>query len=243
MRDSTMRHFRLSALLILSGFACASLSAAALAGAAPEEAISVLQQRGYTAIEIVPGETPGYQANACKGGTRFSITLDPRSNIIDVDPRGACAGQPPSHASAESAPGPSSPAPPEPEVYGGYKGEGYHGPAVAYAPLLDELYRRGYYDIRVVDSDDDEIEVLACRNGRLYEIEMKRNGRIDDIDRKGSCAPRRHAGRDGVYVDAPFTGVHVGKGDVNVEAPFTGVHVGRDGVRVRAPFVDLHVPR
>ncbi|MDH3579719.1 MAG: hypothetical protein OEM91_03745 [Hyphomicrobiales bacterium] len=101
-----------------------------------------------------------------------------------------------------------------------------------YSPqgIVDLLYSKGYYNIRIVDIDDDEYEVLACKRGRLYEIEIKRNGRIDDIDREGRCG-RRHA----------RAGYH-GR-DVHVHAPFTGVHVGRGGVHVRAPFVDLYVPR
>ena len=64
---------------------------AARAGAAPEEAISLLQERGYSDVEIEPSETPGYQAWGCKGGTRFAINLDARSNIVNVDPVGTCA--------------------------------------------------------------------------------------------------------------------------------------------------------
>ena len=61
-----------------------------LAGAAPEEAISLLAERGYTDIEIEPDDSPGYQAWACKGGTRFSVLMDPERNIVDVDPVGHC---------------------------------------------------------------------------------------------------------------------------------------------------------
>ena len=98
-----------------------------------------------------------------------------------------------------------------------------------YSPrgIADLLHSKGYYNIRITDIDDDEYEVLACRGRWLYEIEIKRNGRIDDIDREGRCG-RAHAGR---------------RGEVHVHAPFTGVHVGRGGVHVRAPFVDLHIPR
>lgn len=101
-----------------------------------------------------------------------------------------------------------------------------------YSPrgIADLLYSKGYYNIQITDIDDDEYEVLACRRGWLYEIEIKRNGRIDDIDREGRCGPA-HAGRRGA------------RREVHVEAPFTGVHVGKRGVHVRAPFVDLHVPR
>lgn len=90
----------------------------------------------------------------------------------------------------------------------------------------DSLYQRGYTDIRITEYDDDEYEALACRDGRLYEIEVDRHGRIKDRDRVGRCG-RGYASR----------------GDVHVEAPFTGVHVDDEGVSVRAPFVDLYVPR
>ena len=96
--------------------------------------------------------------------------------------------------------------------------------------IADLLHARGYYNIRIVDIDKDEYEVLACKGKWLYEIEIKRNGRIDDIDREGRCAPRHAYGprhRDGV----------------NVRAPYTGVHVGKRGVHVRAPFVNLRIPR
>jgi len=46
------------------------------AGAAPEEAIAQLQERGYSDVEIEPNEAPGYQAWGCKSGTRFAINLD-----------------------------------------------------------------------------------------------------------------------------------------------------------------------
>jgi hypothetical protein len=69
------------------------------AGAAPEEAISLLQKRGYTAVEIEPNEEPGYEAWGCKSGTRFAIHMDAESNIIDVDPVGSC-GSGPGHAAA-----------------------------------------------------------------------------------------------------------------------------------------------
>lgn len=224
----------------LSAIAVFSLSSSAMAGAAPEEAIATLQKRGYTAIEIVPDDAPGYQASACRGGSRFGITMDPQANIIDVDPRGHCGGEERNYAAA--------PPPPPQEGFGGYKdeyrGRPAPGPDFAHAPLFDELYRRGYYDIRVIDEDDDEIEVLACKNGRLYEIEIKYNGRIDDIDKKGRCSARRHSGKYGTNVHAPFADVHVGRrGRVDVEAPFTGVHVGKRSVHIRAPFVDFTVPR
>lgn len=102
-------------------------------------------------------------------------------------------------------------------------------PALAdYGPrgVYDLLHSHGYYGIRIVDQDDDEYEVLACRGGWLYELEVDRRGRIEDVDRKGRCGPG-----------------YAYRGDVDVHAPYTGVHVGRDGVTVRAPFVDLHVPR
>lgn len=67
----------------------------ARAGAAPEDAASLLEQRGYSDIEIEPNDAPGYQAWACKGGTRFAIKMDPANNIVDVDPVGHC-GPPPS---------------------------------------------------------------------------------------------------------------------------------------------------
>ena len=74
----------------------------ALAGAAPEEAFLLLQEHGYSDIEITPGDAPGYRASACKGGTRFAIHLDARANIVDVDPVGHC-GAPPrtNHAGGE----------------------------------------------------------------------------------------------------------------------------------------------
>jgi len=69
-------------------------SQGAHAGAAPEEAISQLQERGYSDVEIEPSEAPGYQAWGCKRGTRFAINLDAESNIVDVDPVGACGAGP-----------------------------------------------------------------------------------------------------------------------------------------------------
>ena len=217
---------RSPSIVLLAALASMTLSAnGALAGAAPEEAMALLQERGYTGIEIEPGDAPGYRASACKGGIRFAVTIDPQNNIVDVDPRGSCGANKKGYAAAPR---------PETQSRGGAKGGGYGagpeygGPEIAYAPLLDKLYRKGYYDIRVVDVDDDEIEVLACRKRRLFKIDIRlRSGRIDDIDRKGRCGPRRRAGLDGV----------------NIEAPFTGVNVGRDEVRIRAPFVDLRIPR
>ncbi len=225
-------------LILLSGVVATGLATPALAGAAPEDAIATLLQRGYASIEIIPGEAPGYEAKACKGGSRFAITMDAQTNIIDADPLGACDSEPRRYAAAP---------PPATEAPGMHKNEAYGqvepGPATAHADIFDRLYRQGYYDIRVIDTDDDEIEVLACKKGRLYELEIKYDGRINDIDRKGRCDPRRHSGKNDVDVDAPFSGVRVGKGDVDVEAPFTGVHVGRGDVRIRAPFVDLRIPR
>lgn len=234
-----------SVLYFLSGLAVAALPAAAQAGAAPEDAIATLQKRGYTSIEIAPDESPGYQAKACKGGTRFDITMDREINIIDMDPRGRCGKQ-----EQEIAAAPPPPPQGDGGYEGGYKGEYYgqaapppSGPAYAHAPVLDELYARGYYDIRVIDRDDDELEVLACKADRLYEIEIKYNGRIDDIDRKGRCRRPGRSGKYGSRVEAPFASVDAYKGRVGVEAPFTGVHVDRGSVYVRAPFVDLRIPR
>lgn len=246
---------RTSLIACLSAITVAGLSASAMAGAAPEDAIATLQKRGYTAIEIVPDDAPGYQASACKGGSRFSITMDAQTNIIDVDPRGKCGGEERDYAAAPPPPPQEVPptlqeAPVSPPGYNdraykdAYPVEPAPGPDYAHAPLLDLLYRKGYYNIRVIDQDDDELEVLACKNGRLYEIEIKYSGRIDDIDRKGRCGPRWRASSNDTVVDAPFTGVRVGRrGRVDVEAPFTGVHVDRRGVHIRAPFVDFTVPR
>lgn len=114
-----------------------------------------------------------------------------------------------------------------------------------YSPqgIVNMLHQRGYYDVRIKDVDDDEVEVYACRNGILYELEVRYSGRIKDIDREGRCGPGRHAGKHGAHVHAPYASVHTGRGEVDVRAPFTGVHVGRHGTHVRAPFVDLFVPR
>ena len=71
------------------------------AGAAPEEAISQLQERGYSDVEIEPSEVPGYQAWGCKRGTRFAINLDAESNIVDVDPVGTCGACPGGTAAGE----------------------------------------------------------------------------------------------------------------------------------------------
>ena len=131
-----------SVLYLLSGIAVAALPAIAQAGAAPEDAIATLQKRGYTSIEIAPDESPGYQAKACKGGTRFDITMDRQINIIDVDPSGQCGKQEQEIAAAP-------PPPPPPQGDGGYdegyKGEYYgqaeppppSGRAYAHAPLCD----------------------------------------------------------------------------------------------------------
>lgn len=122
------------------------------------------------------------------------------------------------------------------------------GTAMAnYGPrgIADLLYSRGYYNIQIVDSDRDEYEVIACKGKWLYEIEIKRNGRIDDVDREGRCHPRHSKGyySGDAHVRAPYAGVDVDRRGVAVDAPFTGVRVGRDRVRVRAPFVDLNIPK
>lgn len=220
--------------VLVSGFIAIGLCGSAHAGAAPEDAIATLHKRGYTSVEVVPDETPGYQAMACKGGTRFEVTLDRETNIIDVDPRCSCGG------GRDYAAGP----PPGQVVpHDAYKGDYRPHPVrtyhPVYGPIFDQLYARGYYDIRVIDEDDDEIEVLACRNGRLYELEIEFNGRIDDIDKKGRCKSRRYGKR----IEAPFASVDTYRGNVDVEAPFAGVHVGRGEVVVRAPFVDLRIPK
>ncbi|MDA7948725.1 MAG: PepSY domain-containing protein [Hyphomicrobiaceae bacterium] len=85
--------------LALGAMAAVAFTLPVFAGAAPEDAISMLEKRGYTDIEIEPDENPGYQAWACKSGTRFSVQLDAKNNIVDVDPVGHCgapAGQGPS---------------------------------------------------------------------------------------------------------------------------------------------------
>ena len=71
------------------------------AGAAPEEALFQLQERGYTDVGIEPSEAPGYQAWGCKSGTRFAIKMDVESNIIDVDPVGKCGAGPGSSTPGE----------------------------------------------------------------------------------------------------------------------------------------------
>ena len=81
-------------VLALAGVAAVALAPHAYAGAAPEEAISLLEKRGYTDVEIEPDDNPGYQAWACKGGTRFSVLMDPENNIVDVDPVGHCGAPP-----------------------------------------------------------------------------------------------------------------------------------------------------
>ncbi len=244
-----LRHWNIAA----AGIMFAALPLTAFAGAAPEEALSVLQKRGYTAVKIKPSEKPGYEASACKSGTRFAITMDREINIIDVDPRGTCGKQQQRYAAAPS---------PHKEYRqgdGGYKGGGFApppgyappayggppptSPEVIYAPILERLYRKGFYNLRIKDVDDDEIEVLGCKHRRLYEIEVRlRNGRIDDIDKRGRCGPRPSA-RYGTHVDAPYANVRTGRGNVDVQAPFTGVHVGRSEVHIRAPFVDLRIPK
>lgn len=83
----------------LAGLVIISVSPHGLrAGAAPEDAISQLQERGYSDVEIEPSEKPGYQAWGCKSGTRFAINMDADSNITDVDPVGTCGAGPGSPA-------------------------------------------------------------------------------------------------------------------------------------------------
>ena len=79
-----------NAISTLFALVAMAFSPAVLAGAAPEEAISLLEKRGYTDVEIEPDDSPGYQAWGCKGGTRFSVLMDPENNIVDVDPVGHC---------------------------------------------------------------------------------------------------------------------------------------------------------
>ena len=86
--------------VLLASAAALAFAPVALGGAAPEEAISVLEQRGYTDVEIDPDERPGYQAWGCKSGTRFSVQMDAESNIVDVDPVGQC-GAPSQHAGSD----------------------------------------------------------------------------------------------------------------------------------------------
>lgn len=85
--------------VVFAGATVLALAPAAHGGAAPEEAVSVLEQRGYTDVEIEPDDSPGYQAWGCKGGTRFSVQMDAQSNIVDVDPVGQCDA-PSRHAGA-----------------------------------------------------------------------------------------------------------------------------------------------
>lgn len=63
----------------------------ALAGAAPEEAASMLYERGYRHIQIEPDSRPGYRAYACKGNTHFRVRINRANNIVDVDPVGECS--------------------------------------------------------------------------------------------------------------------------------------------------------
>lgn len=86
-------------IIVAAALSIAGVPHGALAGAAPEDAISQLNKRGYSDVEVEPGETPGYQAWGCKSGTRFAIQMDAENNIIDMDPVGACGAGPSSVAS------------------------------------------------------------------------------------------------------------------------------------------------
>ena len=92
-RTGNMMGFR-NAIIAAAAFCIAGVPYGAHAGAAPEDAISQLQQRGYSDVEIEPGEKPGYLAWGCKSGARFAIHMDANSNIVDVDPVGACGAGP-----------------------------------------------------------------------------------------------------------------------------------------------------
>ena len=70
--------------------AAVAAAPAAFAGAAPEEAASMLYERGYRYIQIDPDHRPGYRAFACKKNTHFRIRIDKAGRIVDVDPVGAC---------------------------------------------------------------------------------------------------------------------------------------------------------
>ena len=63
-------------IIVAAALSIAGVPHGALAGAAPEDAISQLNKRGYSDVEVEPGETPGYQAWGCKSGTRFAIQMD-----------------------------------------------------------------------------------------------------------------------------------------------------------------------
>ena len=88
-------------IFVVAALCIAAVPLRAIAGAAPEDAISQLQQRGYSDVEIEPSEKPGYQAWGCKSGTRFAINMDAESNIIDVDPVGTCGDGPSRAAGGE----------------------------------------------------------------------------------------------------------------------------------------------
>ena len=63
---------------------------AAFAGAAPEEAVGMLLERGYRHVQVEPDPRPGYLAYACKRRTHFRIQIDRAGNIVDVEPVGRC---------------------------------------------------------------------------------------------------------------------------------------------------------
>ncbi|GAB4238128.1 MAG: hypothetical protein Kow0032_24410 [Methyloligellaceae bacterium] len=109
--------------------------------------------------------------------------------------------------------------------------------------IIGLMQARGYHDVRITDVDADSYELLACRQGVLYELKVSSGGTIEEIEREGECGARGARAGQGVQVQAPHARVEAGRGAVDVQAPFTDVHVGRDGVRVRAPFVDIRIPR
>lgn len=84
-----MRNRPIAAIVLTAGALHAS---PVHAGAAPEEAASMLYDRGYRHIQIDPGHAPGYRAYACKRETHFRIEINPAGNIVDVDPVGECDG-------------------------------------------------------------------------------------------------------------------------------------------------------
>ena len=66
------------------------VATSALAGAAPEEAASMLYDHGYRHIQVKPDYRPGYHAYACKRRGHFLIEIDPAGNIVDVERIGRC---------------------------------------------------------------------------------------------------------------------------------------------------------
>ncbi len=76
---------------LAGALAAATIATSGVASAhSPDEIVDILQDRGYSRIDLVDPTPPNYMANACRNGVRYHFHVSFYGNVTERREIGSC---------------------------------------------------------------------------------------------------------------------------------------------------------